>query len=291
MLNNLSSSPAIAPGPQKDYLIRQRSLIMQAPSLFLSHGGPNIVTDPSEARDYLTHLPEITGKPKAIVLVSAHFETDGAVVVTDPAPDMIYDFGGFSEELYRMVYPAPGDPDLAMRVAHMIHDAGLDVRVAPKRGYDHGAWTSMLLAFPQADIPIVQVSIDPNRDAAYHHALGLALSPLRSEWILLVGSGHITHNLRAVFGAMRGGMKSDPEMTSKVEAFTGWFAEKFAENDREAILDWRNRAPFVADNHPTDEHLMPLFFAYGAGGQNATAKRVHASRQFGFFAFDSWMFN
>jgi 4,5-DOPA dioxygenase extradiol len=291
MLNNLSNSPRIAPGRKKDYLIGQRSPIMKAPSLFLSHGGPNIVTDPSEARDYLKRLPEITGRPKAIVLVSAHFETDGAVVVTDPAPGMIYDFGGFSEELYQIVYPAPGNPDLAMRVAHMIHDAGLDVRIAPKRGYDHGTWTSMLLAFPQADIPIVQVSIDPNQDAAYHHALGLALSPLRNEGILLVGSGHITHNLRAVFGAMRGGMKPDAEMTAKVEAFTQWFAERFEQGDREALLDWRNKAPFVEDNHPTDEHLMPLFFAYGAGGENPQAKRVHASRQFGFFAFDSWMFS
>ena len=102
-----------------------------APSIFLSHGGPNIVTEPSEARDYLRSLPEITGKPKAIVLVSAHFETEGPVVVTDPSPEMIYDFGGFSEELYRMVYPAPGDPELATRVAHMLHDAGLAVRSRP----------------------------------------------------------------------------------------------------------------------------------------------------------------
>jgi 4,5-DOPA dioxygenase extradiol len=262
-----------------------------APSLFLSHGGPNIVTEPSKARDYLRNLPEITGKPKAIVLVSAHFETDGPVVVTDPAPEMIYDFGGFSEELYQMVYPAPGEPELAMRVAHMLSDAGFDVRVTPKRGYDHGAWTSMMLAFPQADIPIVQLSIDPNRDAAYHYALGAALAPLRDEGIMLVGSGHITHNLRAVFGAMRGGMKPDPEMTAKVEAFTQWFADKFAQGDREAILNWRDEAPFVAENHPTDEHLMPLFFAYGAGGENAKAERVHASRQFGFFAFDSWKFS
>jgi 4,5-DOPA dioxygenase extradiol len=262
-----------------------------APSLFLSHGGPNIVTEPSEAREYLRHLPEITGKPEAIVLVSAHFETDGPVVVTDPAPEMIYDFGGFSPELYKMVYPAPGEPELAMRVAHMLDDAGLDVHVTPKRGFDHGAWTSMMLAFPDADIPIVQLSIDPNRDAAYHYALGAALAPLRNEGIMLIGSGHITHNLRAVFGAMRGGMKPDPEMTAKVEAFTQWFAEKFERGDREAILNWREQAPYVAENHPTDEHLMPLFFAYGAGGEDARAERLHASRQFGFFAFDSWKFS
>lgn len=264
---------------------------MTAPALFISHGGPNIVTDPSEARDFLTHLPEIVGKPKAIVIVSAHFETDGPVVVTDPAPGMIYDFGGFSPELYQMVYPAPGEPELAVRVAHLLADAGLPVRIAPKRGYDHGSWTTMMLAYPQADIPMVQLSIDPNRDAAYHYELGRLLSPLREEGVLLVGSGHITHNLRAVFGAMRGGIAPDPAMTRKVEEFTGWFADAFARDDRDAILHWREKAPHVLENHPTDEHLMPLFFAYGAGGDAAKAERVHASRQFGFFAFDAWKFD
>ncbi len=264
---------------------------MIAPSIFISHGGPNIVTDVSQARDFLTNLESVTGRPKAIVLVSAHFETAGPVVVTDPNPGMIYDFGGFSPELNSMVYPAPGDPELAIRVAHMLMGAGMEVRVAEQRGYDHGAWTSMMLAFPQANIPIVQLSIDPDRDAAYHFALGQALAPLRQEGVMLVGSGHITHNLRAVFGAMRGGVKPDAAMTQKVEAFTQWFADQFAKGNRDIILDWRNQAPHVAENHPTDEHLMPLFFAYGAGGEKPKAERVHASRQFGFFAFDSWKFS
>jgi len=261
------------------------------PSVFVSHGGPNVVIEPSDAHDYLKSLASLTGRPRAIVLVSAHFETDGPVVVTDPAPGMIYDFGGFQPELYRMVYPAPGEPDLAMRVAHMLLDAGMTPRIAPKRGYDHGAWNTMILAFPEADIPIVQLSIDPSRDAAYHYALGRALAPLRDEGVLLVGSGHITHNLRAVFGAMRSGLAPDPEMTRRVEAFTGWLAEKFAANDRAALLDWARQAPFVADNHPTDEHLMPLFFAFGAAGDAPQARRAHASRQFGFFAWDSYLFS
>jgi 4,5-DOPA dioxygenase extradiol len=265
-------------------------VVTAMPTVFISHGGPNIVSDPSEARDYLTGLSALTGKPKAIVLMSAHFETDGPVVVTDPAPGMIYDFGGFAPELYQIVYPALGAPELAMKVAGLLQVAGLHPRIAPKRGYDHGAWTPMLLAFPKGEIPIVQVSIDPNRDAAYHHAVGAALSLLREEGVLLVGSGHITHNLRAVFGAMRGGIAPDSEMAKRVDAFVEWFAAQFAAGDRQAILDWRNRAPFVADNHPTDEHLMPLFFAYGAAGANAKPERAHASRQFGFFAFDSWIF-
>jgi 4,5-DOPA dioxygenase extradiol len=263
---------------------------MTMPSIFISHGGPNVVTDPSQARDFLEHLSEFTGRPKAIVIVSAHFETSGPVVVTDPAPGMIYDFGGFAPELYEMVYPAPGNPELAGEVAGLLAGAGFNPRIAPERGYDHGTWTTMKLAFPEADIPIVQLSIDPSRDARYHYALGQALAPLREKEILLVGSGHITHNLREVFGLMRFGKAGDPQMAAKVEAFTGWFAEKFAEGDREAILNWTSKAPFVRENHPTDEHLMPLFFAYGAGGENPSAERIHASTQYGSFAWDSWKF-
>lgn len=261
------------------------------PSVFVSHGGPNVVIEPSEAHDFLTGLGALLPRPKAIVIVSAHFETDGPVVVTDPHPAMIYDFGGFPQELYEKVYPAPGEPELAMRVANMLAGAGLRPRIAPERGFDHGTWNPLILAWPEADIPVVQVSIDPNRDAAYHYALGAALAPLRDEGILLLGSGHITHNLRAIFGSIRHGKNPDPELPGRIEAFTEWFAEQFAKGDRDVILDWRNRAPFIAENHPTDEHLLPLFFAYGAAGEGARPERAHHSRQYGFFAWDSWFFH
>ncbi len=203
------------------------------PSVFISHGGPNIVTDPSEARDYLAGLSALTGRPKAIVLMSAHFETDGPVVVTDPAPGMIYDFGGFAPELYKIVYPAPGAPEMAMRVAGLLQVAGLHPRIAPKRGYDHGAWTPMLLAFPKGDIPIVQVSVDPRRDAAYHYAIGAALSSLRREGILLVGSGHITHNLRAF-------VRSDARRreAGRRNGEAGWRVRRLV---RRKICSWRSR--------------------------------------------------
>lgn len=261
------------------------------PTLFISHGGPNIVTDPSEARDYLATLSDHLPRPKAIVIVSAHFETDGVAVVTDPAPGMIYDFGGFAPELYQMVYPAPGEPALAERVFSLLSDAGLAPSRIARRGYDHGTWTPLLLAFPKADIPVVQVSIDPDRDAAWHYALGRALSPLREEGVLLVGSGHITHNLRALFPVMRGGAPADPVLAEKVGAFTEWFARTFEAGDSEAILDWKARAPWPEENHPSDEHLMPIFFAYGAAGEAPRAERVHASRQLGFFAYDSYLFH
>lgn len=260
------------------------------PTLFISHGGPDIVLGDTAARRYLETLPSLMPRPRAIVVVSAHFETKGVAVVTDPRPAMIYDFGGFAPELYEMVYEAPGDPQLAERVVGLLDAAGLAPERLDRRGYDHGTWTPLKLAFPAADIPIVQVSIDPHRDAAWHFALGRALSPLRAEGVLLLGSGHITHNLRAFFSVRKGGAP-DPALPGKVQAFTDWFAERFAAGDESALLDWRQAAPFPAENHPTDEPLMPIFFAYGAaGGARATARRAHASVEHGFFANDSWLF-
>lgn len=260
------------------------------PSLFISHGGPNIVLDDMPARHFLEGLSSLIERPKAIVIMSAHFETHGVTVVTDPKPQMIYDFGGFDPELYRMVYPAPGEPHLAERVIALLDEAGLSPARLGRRGYDHGTWTPLKLAFPRGDIPVVQVSVDPDRDARWHYDVGRALAPLREQGILLVGSGHITHNLRAVITVMRSGRAMPPELGERFDSFVAWFADRFAANDVEALLDWRARAPFAADNHPTDEHLMPIFFALGAGGDGAHAERIHASREMGHFAYDSYRF-
>jgi 4,5-DOPA dioxygenase extradiol len=260
------------------------------PSLFISHGGPNIVIDDLPARRFLEGLSDLVGQPKAIVVMSAHFETHGVTVVTDPKPEMIYDFGGFDPQLYRMVYPAPGDPALAERAISLLEEAGLAPARLGRRGYDHGAWTPLKLAFPKADIPVVQISVDPDRDARWHYAVGRALAPLREEGVLVVGSGHITHNLRVVIGVMRSGRAMPPEIGMRFDGFVDWFADRIAEHDLEALLDWRARAPFAADNHPTDEHLMPLFFALGAGGVDAAARRIHASREYASFAYDSYAF-
>lgn len=260
------------------------------PTLFVSHGGPNIVIEPSEAHVFLKSLAVYVPEPKAIVIVSAHYETTGVAVVSDPAPQTIHDFGGFAPELYEMRYPAPGNPVLAARVADLLEAGGFAPQRVAKRGFDHGVWNPLILAWPEADVPVVQVSIDPNADAAWHYHLGAALTGLRDEGVLLIGSGHITHNLRAVLSAMRGMPVPDADMTAKVDAFTGWFAQVIGAGDTKRLLSWRDEAPFIAENHPTDEHLMPIFFAAGAAGDGASGKRIHASRQYGFFAWDSYLF-
>ncbi|MCP1199469.1 class III extradiol ring-cleavage dioxygenase [Notoacmeibacter sp. MSK16QG-6] len=263
----------------------------QLPTLFLSHGGPNVVTDESPARRFYETLAADLPTPKAVVIMSAHFETDGVAVVTDPTPEMIYDFGGgFASELFEMVYPAPGEPDLAERIFSMLSDKALSPSRMPHRGYDHGAWTMMRLLYPDADIPIVQVSIDPSRDAAWHHRIGEALAPLRDEGVLLIGSGHITHNLRAVFTEMSSGKPVPQSFTARVDAFTDWFEEAI-EKGGTRLLAWKQEAPFVADNHPTDEHLMPIFFAHGAAGPQATGRRIHHSRVGGALTFDVYRFD
>lgn len=264
------------------------------PAIFISHGGPNIVIDPIPAREHLKQLPGIVGSPRAIVVVSAHFETHGATVSADPQPATVHDFGGFDEALYRMRYPAPGDPELAQRIFSLIQDAQLDARIIPEHGFDHGVWTPLILAWPDANIPVVPVSVDPSRDAAWHIRLGKALAPLREEGVLVIGSGHITHNLGAFFSVMRGGA-IPAGMEGKVEAFIDWMGEALESGDEARLSAWRDEAPFARENHPTDEHLMPLFAAWGAGMKEESgqpsARRLHRSMQNGFFAYESWLFD
>ncbi|RLQ88087.1 DODA-type extradiol aromatic ring-opening family dioxygenase [Notoacmeibacter ruber] len=262
------------------------------PTLFLSHGGPNVMLDDTPAKHFYENLAAELPRPKAVVIMSAHFETSGVSVVTDPEPGMIYDFGrGFPAELFEMVYPARGEAALAERVFTMLDEQGLTPTRIPQRGYDHGTWTMMRLIYPEADIPIVQISIDPSRDAAWHHSIGKALAPLREEGVLLVGSGHITHNLRAVFSEMRTGKAVPREFTERIDAFTDWFADAVEKKGGGALLEWKEKAPFVADNHPTDEHLMPIFFAHGAAGEKSDGRRIHHSRVGGVLSFDVYRFD
>lgn len=260
------------------------------PTLFVSHGAPSIVIDDNEAHRFLKSLQSYVAKPSAIIICSAHHEAPGPAVVRDPNPGMIYDFGGFADELREMVYPAPGDTLLAGRAIELLKANGLAPNSVAQRGYDHGAWNPLMLAFPQADIPVVQLSIDPQANAAWHMQVGRALSPLREQDVLILGSGHITHNLKELFSIMRG-KDANPNLPAKVVAFTDWFQEKITAGDVEAAKNWLTRAPFARDNHPTDEHFFPIFTAWGAAGEGATGERIHASTQMnGVLAWDAYRF-
>ncbi len=236
------------------------------PSLFISHGAPNLVLYDSPTRDFLRDLGGRLPRPQAILLMSAHFETPAPTFEAGEQPGMIYDFGGFEPELYRMTYPAPGAPELALRAYGLAEKAGLAPQISKGRGYDHGAWIPLMLLYPQADIPVVTLSVQPRADGAHHLALGRALAPLREEGVLIVGSGGATHNLRAFFG----GGEETPQW---VKSFNDWLFAHAEAGDEAAIAQWR-LGPDALRNHPTPEHFQPFPFAFGAGGPGAKGRRL-----------------
>ena len=253
---------------------------MSMPTLFVSHGAPTLILDDVPARAFLMSLGKILPRPKAIVAVSAHWDTDGPAVSMARHPDTIHDFYGFPEALYRLRYAAPGAPELAERVAGLVgaaHDH--------HRGLDHGAWVPAMLGWPAADIPIFQLSVQPDQSPAHHIALGRKLGALRAEDILVMGSGSATHNLRAL---VRGGATSEPEPWA--QEFDDWLADAVEKGDEAALADYRARAPGAADAHPTDEHFLPLHVAYGAAGEGARGRVLHRSFTLGNLSMASYAF-
>lgn len=264
------------------------------PSLFVSHGAPDTAIADTPAARFMEGFGAQIERPKAIVVASAHFEVEGSVGVTvDEKPDTIHDFGGFDRRLYEMRYGAPGAPDLAARIIDLLGEAGFTARPLADRGFDHGTWVPLSLIYPQADIPIVQISVDPTRDAAYHLSLGRTLAPLRDEGILIVGSGSFTHNLGEAFKSVRSGRR-DADMPDWVADFVSWMDERIRAGALEDLADYRRRAPHAVQNHPTDEHLMPLYVAIGAalGEKGAMeAQAVHRSHEFGALSMDAYRFS
>ena len=260
------------------------------PALFVSHGSPDIAIADTEARRFMNGFAGTVPRPEAIVVVSAHFEAGGVAVTSDRRPPTIHDFGGFSPELYKIEYSAPGNPALARRIACLMHAQGLASGVVEDRGFDHGTWVPLSLMYPDADIPVVQVSVDPHAGPEHHHMIGRALEPLRSENMLVIGSGSMTHNLKEAFAALRCGQR-DAETPGWVTQFVDWMELKINAGDLDALLDYRHRAPYAVENHPTDEHLMPLYSAIGAAGENWVPKKLHTSKDFGVLSMDAYAFD
>jgi 4,5-DOPA dioxygenase extradiol len=261
------------------------------PALFISHGSPDTVIADTEAAGWLRKLAAEMPRPRAIVVASAHFEVSGGVAVSsDPNPETIHDFGGFAPELYAIEYPAPGEPDLARSIAAGLRAAGFSARAVDKHGFDHGVWVPLKLAYPDADIPVVSLSIDPSRGPAHHLRLGRALTGLGAEGVLVIGSGSFTHNLGEAFKLLRTGARA-ADVPEWVTRFTGWMNDRLAESDVDALIDYRDGAPFAVKNHPTDEHLLPLYVAIGAAGEGARARLLHDSAEYGVLAMTMWRFD
>jgi 4,5-DOPA dioxygenase extradiol len=223
-------------------------------------------------------------RPRAILIASAHWETNLPMLTGNAKPDTIHDFYNFPEPLYRLRYPAPGAPDVAQRAQGALKAAGFTAGIDGCRGLDHGAWTPLLYAYPEHDVPVVQISIQPALGARHHLQVGKALRELSREGVLIVGSGHLTHNLR---DWARGQGKPEPY----AREFQAWVFERLKEKDLEALVDYRSRAPHGVRAHPTDEHFLPLFIALGAAQEDAKPERIYDAIDSGVLAMDAYVFS
>ena len=261
------------------------------PTYFVSHGGgpwPWMKDQYGGAYDKLeaslVDIPRQVGtRPKAVLVVSSHWEAEGFMVSSGSAPGMIYDYGGFPPHTYQIQYPAPGKPQLAERVAQLLNGASQPATLDAARGFDHGTFSMLKSVYPDADMPVVQLSIRRGYDPAVHLAAGRALAPLRDEGVLILGSGLSFHNLRQ-FG---------PGGALASHAFDAWLQHVLLESsppDREqAMLHW-SEAPFARHAHPREDHLVPLWVALGAAEQEAAACVYHEDSFFGALTVSSFRF-
>lgn len=256
---------------------------MSLPALFVSHGAPDLALSEAPARRFLETLGPKLGRPEAIVIASAHNEARGGPAVRSPARFRTWhDFGNFDRRLFEMRYEPAGAGAVAGEALRLLAAADLDPVRDGSDLIDHGAWVPLSLLFPAADIPVVAVSIDRAEGAAWHERVGRALAPLRQRNVLLIGSGSISHNLRAVSTARPGADRA------WIDGFTSWLEEAIRTGDRARLLSAMSEAPDAARNHPTDEHLLPLFFSAGAGG--ARGVRLHHSYDRELLAMDAYAF-
>lgn len=247
------------------------------PALYIPHGGGPcfFMPDPqgvwSGMGRHLASMPSLLPQPpRAILLVTSHWETAGFAVTGGERPGLIYDYYGFPPHTYELTYPAPGAPDLARRVADLMQAAALSARVDSEHGWDHGVFVPLKVAFPDADIPVVALSLDQGLDPALHLAAGKALAPLRDDNVLIIGSGMSYHNLRAM---------GDPRAAAHSDRFDAWLQQAMAQSgpDRAAALrDW-HKAPSACESHPREEHLLPLMVVAGTSplpGQTIYNERI-----------------
>jgi 4,5-DOPA dioxygenase extradiol len=226
------------------------------PVLFQAHGAPPLLDD-NEWIGELAAWARALPRPRAVVVISAHWEARPlAIGATTPVP-LIYDFYGFPERFYQLQYPAPGAPEVAQRVRDLMRAAGLPTVDEPARGLDHGAYVPLMCMYPAADVPVLQISL-PGEDPRELYALGRALAPLRTEGVLLIGSGFLTHNLRAL--QLR-------ETPAWARDFDAWAADVLVRGDHDALIDYRAKAPGVRESLPTHEHFVPVLVAAGAAAE------------------------
>jgi 4,5-DOPA dioxygenase extradiol len=262
------------------------------PTLFVSHGSPMHALHAGRAGALWQQLGRELPRPRAILMVSAHWETELPMAGTSARPETIHDFGGFPPELYRMRYPAPGAPEAAQRAVELLKQAGIPASTNGCRGIDHGAWVPLLYMYPDADVPVAQLSVQTSLGAPHHLRVGQALAPLALENVLVIGSGHMTHNLRELMMRMRnwGGAPDDQPPEPYVDEFRGWVDAALQQHDNDKLARYRELAPHAVRAHPTDEHFLPLLVAYAAAGPDARVEHLDAGVDARVLALDAYRF-
>ena len=284
---NLSSGPHLINMTKPLAMTTPSTKPVLAPVLFISHGAPLFAVSPGTSGPALTAYGkqlQAAHPLKGIVILSPHWMTERLTVMRNPKPKTYHDFGGFPPALYELQYPAPGDIELSDRVQALLAEAGLTPLRDPDRPLDHGVWVPLMHLFPNAELPVVQVSLPNDWGPEQVLKLGQALQILREQGVLLIGSGSMTHNLAEFFGGDR---KPDPY----IEAFSRWVETALAKNDTAALLDYVNQAPSAKRAHPSNDHFLPLFFAVGAAGSKATPHYLSREVRYSMLAMDSVVFS
>ena len=254
--------------------------------LFVAHGSPMFALQPGAAGAALAELATNLERPRAVLVISPHWETELATVSTASQLATIHDFGGFDPALYDLQYPASGSPQEAQKVVAALAAAGLPVTTDGERGLDHGAWVPLRFLFPAADVPVVSLSIQHHGGPEHAYQVGQALAPLVEQGWLIVASGNITHNLCDWRQASRGG---DID-TSYAQRFSDWVEAQLSGGQLEALLHYRQQHPDARQAQPRDEHLLPLFTALGAAGSDARPRAIHRGISDHVIAMDSYAF-
>lgn len=253
------------------------------PSVFISHGAPTFAIEPGLAGAQLRALGQALGKPKGIVIVSPHWMTRGLEITASVNPEIIHDFGGFPPTLYDIRYAAPGSPALAARAAQLLQRHSPTPSLNATRGLDHGAWVPLLHMYPDADIPVVQVSLPFGSSAGQAWALGQALSPLGGEGVLVIGSGSLTHNLREF-------RMGESAAAAYALEFTHWIRDAVERGDSDQLLHALERAPHAQRAHPTTEHFLPLLVAAGAASSAGPVTVLDGGIRHSVLAMESYVF-
>ncbi len=262
------------------------------PTLFISHGSPMHALQAGRAGAAWAAFGRDLPRPRAVLIASAHWESEWPMLTTGARPETIHDFGGFPPELYKLRYAATGAPDIAQQAIDLIHAGGMTANGNGCRGLDHGAWVPLLHMYPDADIPVAQVSVQTQLGAAHHLQLGTLLAPLRAEGVLIIGSGHMTHNLREwmQFVNRHGMTPREAAVAPYVDEFRRWVDGALQRDDRAALSRYRELAPAAVRAHPTEEHFLPLLVAFGAAGNAPQVERIDAGVDAEALAMDAYLF-